>query len=146
MAMPRSDRPKRKAIPVRVKRAVVERQSHLCACGCCYSVSENPNADTQFDHEPCLALREVAPDGKDYIPAQLDPAHIFAKRTACHRAKTSHPRGPHTSIDSDQHAIAKVRRLRGENKPKTNRTWPTRKLSSAPFSKKARPMQKRKKR
>lgn len=37
---------------------------------------------------------------------------------------------PATTYGSDIHAIAKVRRLRGENKPKRKRNWPKRKMQS----------------
>lgn len=38
-----------------------------------------------------------------------------------------------TSYGSDKHAIAKVRRLRGELKPKPKRTWPSRDIPSRQF-------------
>lgn len=57
-----------------------------------------------------------------------------------------------TTYGSDDHARAKIRHLRGENKPRPKREIPPRpfpksqrKLSSAPFSKTSRPFQKRKK-
>lgn len=40
-----------------------------------------------------------------------------------------------TSYGSDKHAIAKVRRLRGENKSRPKKKWPARKLISKPFPK-----------
>lgn len=42
-------------------------------------------------------------------PHNLRPAHKF-----CHRARTAHPRGKHTSVDSDQHSISKAKRLERE--------------------------------
>jgi hypothetical protein len=126
-------RPKRRAIPERVKRAVDTRQFYTCACGCGEwygQVFETP-PKRQYDHSPPLALREVNADGTDYMPTQLDPSHIFCLLTGHHAKKTFHPRGPHTSIDSDIHAIAKAKRI-----AKGGKTRRGRKLRSRGFDKK----------
>jgi len=91
-------RPARKAIPDRIKLEIYIRQMGRCA-------------DTgqrlasiwrcEFDHRPPLALRAIADDGSDFVPAQLDPDYIAALHPDAHRAKTS----------EDQTRIAKAKRL-----------------------------------
>lgn len=103
-------RPKRrKTIPRLIKAEVFVRQRGRCACGCGERLL-NINVG-QFDHDPALKLRDWDEKVQDTIPPANDPDFIFHKTVTCHRKKTSHPRGPHTSIDSDQHKIAKERRL-----------------------------------
>lgn len=116
------ERPKRKAIPVSVKRAVVRRQGGLCTCGCgrfIYSTSHRQT--TRFDHQPALEFRAINEGGTDYIPPQLDPDHIIARCLESDREKTSGKL--HTSVGSDAHMAGKIRTLRGENKPKPKRVW-----------------------
>ncbi len=94
----------RVAIPARVKVDVVIRQKGKCSCGCNKPLS---NLDeTRFDHDPPLALRARNANGTNYDPSANDPRFIFAMRIRCHDRKTNHPRGPHTTIDSDRHSIA----------------------------------------
>lgn len=138
-----TDRPKRKEIPLKVKRVVGARQNWVCECGCGDPVTLIVRMGTEWDHMPALALREINSDGSDYIPPQHDPDHIVARCRASHRAKTSHPRGPHTSLGSDIHNIAKAKRLADPKPSKRpmksgNANWPQgRKLQSRPFSKAA---------
>lgn len=91
-------RPKRKAIPIRIKREVVARQSGLCACGCgadvvsrlCFE-GEIPDIarGVNFDHRPPLGLRPVNAAGTDWEPPQHDPTYIEALATkACHDERT----------------------------------------------------------
>ena len=125
--------PKRRAIPRRIKDVVRATQEGFCGCtDKCQDILP-PDGDglVQYDHQPPLKLRAAAADDSDWDPPQHDPEHIVAMVTAHHRAKTSHPRGRHTSIDSDQHAIAKVRRLRGELKPRKKQKLPSRKMVSS---------------
>lgn len=151
-----SDRPKRKAIPLRVKL-----DAALIALGL------DPKA-VQFDHSPPIALRQVNAAGDDYVPNQLDPRHIVPMSTAAHRTKTSGtPPGQKVVhvADGDQHKIAKADRLERARRlmeadnaaalemyradplapvrtsPGVPRSaWPKgRKMQSRPFPKKARP-------
>lgn len=126
--MPRS-RPKRKAIPVRVKRAVVERQGGICKCGCGQPVSWKPKTNTHFDHEPALRLREL--NNGDYIPGQHSMAHIDAICPESHHAKT-HGTGA-TTAGTDTGKIKKERKRARPPKPK--RTWPSRDIPARPFEK-----------
>lgn len=123
--MPRSDRPKRRAIPVRIKRAVVERQGGICKCGCGQPVSWKPKTNTHFDHEPALRLREVSSAG-DYIPGQHSQAHIDAICPESHHAKT-HGTGA-TTAGTDTGKIKKERKRARAPKPK--RRWASRPLKS----------------
>lgn len=76
-----------------------------------------------MDHDPPLELREWDPIANDTIPPANDPDHLFGLTPTCNRRKTYGPRGSHTALDSDRHAIDKNRRLRGELKPKYKRPW-----------------------
>lgn len=109
-------RPKRLAVPARVKRNVLLRQEYKCACVARHDLEYDRSRTrgrwvVQFDHSPPIALREVSADGTDTVPPMNDPDYIFAMSPDCHQSKTSHPRGRHTSLDSDQHAITKAKRL-----------------------------------
>lgn len=89
--------------------------------------------EVDYDHSPPIRLREVNAERTDTIPPMNDPDHIFAMLPKCHARKTNGSKA--TSAGSDKHAIAKVRRLRGENKPKPKRTWPSRDIPARPFEK-----------
>jgi hypothetical protein len=102
----------RPTLPPRIKVDVVIRQEGKCACGCnkkliCLD-------DTEFHHNPPLALRRWNSKLKDFEPLANDPAYITALRKTCHDLLTRHPRGPHTIIDSDQHSIAHTDRLQAK--------------------------------
>jgi hypothetical protein len=71
-------------------------------------------ADVEFDHDPPLGLREYDEDTRTYTPPANDPEKVVMRIKADHRAKTNGPRGPHTSIDGDIHAIAKTKPHRTE--------------------------------
>lgn len=148
-----SERPNRKAIPLRVKL-----DAALIALGL------DPKA-TEFDHDPALGLRPVNAAGDDFDPPQLDPRHIVPRAAAVHYAKTNgHRPGEKlvTTANSDKGRIAKAERLeaarifaigysgdapeggviaearaRGIPAPKP---WPKgRKMQGRPFPKKAKP-------
>lgn len=121
---------RRKAIPQKLRAEIALRQHGRCICGC----DEKLLPGFHIDHDPPLKLREWDEVARDTIPPANDPYHLFAMIPGHHRRKTSHPRGPHTSIDSDQHAIAKVRRICGGNKPKPKRKWAKRKMAARPPS------------
>jgi hypothetical protein len=141
-----TDRPRtsdvRKSIPLSVKLAAALRM---------LGFSKGQRVD--FDHNPALALREWDEEKQDFIPAQLDPEHIVILSEPEHRIKTSGSGG--TSYGSDQHAIAKIRRVGKDEEEfrrrmlaKTERTTdaPARPKSSIPsrgFSGQGRPLQSR---
>lgn len=119
-------RPKRRAIPLRIKRIVCDRQGSLCKCGCGQPVSEKPKRNTHFDHEPALILRDVSADGSDYIPPQHDPAYIDARCPASHKVKTC---GSGATTAGTDIGKRKKERKRGLA-PKFKRRWPSRPLRS----------------
>jgi hypothetical protein len=143
-------RHKRKAIPLAVKVAACERlhfygfpwpakltlKDKLAAY--LREMGFQSDAEIQWDHDPPLELRPDNEDGTDYDPPQLDPRHIFPMLAIDHKAKTTGRRGESKlsiSGNGDKSRIDKVRRLRGELKPKHKRAWPKRKLESRPFNK-----------
>jgi 5-methylcytosine-specific restriction endonuclease McrA len=115
-------RPRRKAITVRVKRLVLDRQRHRCAhCGALFLIDD----DIQFDHRPALEQRPVNEAGTDYVPAQLDPGFIEGLHESCHLQRTV-GRKPGaertvTTKGSDAWRAKKFRRLEGKTKPKPYR-------------------------
>ena len=105
-------RPKRRAPPERLKLEIYLRQN-----GRCYRTGERlPSVyHCQFDHEPPLDLRPVNDDGTDYVPAQHDPAYLFAVLPGGHKAKTNGKAVEKKHLlraDHDQGRIAKTRSLR----------------------------------
>lgn len=89
-------RPKRKHIPIAVKRDVAARQDDHCQCGCGKLIrGRTPCANREvwangihWDHEPALRLRDVNRRGTDYIPRQNDPKYLVARCVVSHRIKT----------------------------------------------------------
>lgn len=68
-----------------------------------------PLVDTEFDHDPPLAMRERYTDENGrtkYIPDANDPNHIVPRLKADHARKTNGK--PHDKSDGDKHRIAKV--------------------------------------
>lgn len=126
-----TDRPKRLHIPIAVKREVAKRQAGICQCGCNTPIwNETGKCLVQWDHDPALRIRDINRRGTDYIPPQLDPAHIVARCPVSHHKKT---RGTGaTTAGTDVGAIKKLRKR--ERKPKPKRPIPSR-----PFSKQHRP-------
>lgn len=130
-------RPKRKAIPRKIKDAVLARQRHFCAgCGGSFLADDK----IEFDHRPPIILRAVNVNGDDYHPPQNDPDFIDALHTPCHLQRTV-GRLPGadktiTTKGSDAHLAAKFRRLEGEPKrkmkiPARKSPWPKRTFRSA---------------
>lgn len=99
----------RKHRPVAVETAVFKRQDMICACGC---KEELHLGFIDFNHDPPLGLREFDEEADDYVPAENDPNFLFAMVREHHLKVTHHPRGPHTTIDSDLHAIRKIKRIK----------------------------------
>lgn len=100
-----------------------------------------------FDHNPPLALRRRvgAPDlfpslddynkePSTYHPNANDPAYIDVVSIEGHNIRTNQKRGLYLS---DASRIAKQRRR--EKPPKAKRKWPSRKIESRPFPKRATP-------
>ena len=88
---------------------------------------------------PCYRCR-IALTPEDALQAErehLTPLALGGEDTpdncryshrGCHKKQTNGTAA--TSYGSDKHAIAKVRRLTGANKPKVKRAWPKRKIQS----------------
>lgn len=130
---------RRKHRPVAVERDIRKRQDNKCACGRCEKESLE-GEKVQYNHKPPLALREFDVAADDYIPAENDPDYLFAEIAAHHRIGTFHPLGQHTTLNSDLHAITKVRHLKNAHKKKRTpwskgpSRWPKgRKLQSRPM-------------
>lgn len=120
-------RPKRKAIPLRVKAIVLERQNqHCAACKTIFTAEDK----IEFDHRPPIILRAVNVNGDDYHPPQNDPDYIDALHTGCHLKRTvGRLPGAERTITtkgSDAHLAAKFRKLEGANKPKRKTKIPSR--------------------
>lgn len=127
-------RPARKAIPMRVKTLVLERQKGICVeCGHPF----RPDIDrVEFDHRPAIVMRQVNVEGTDYHPPQNDPAHIEALHSGCHLRRTV-GRMPGaektaTTLGSDSWLKAKFAKLEKRTK-KSQRPKP--KIPSRPFEK-----------
>lgn len=128
-------RPKRKYIPLAVKRAVGNRQHWVCKCGCGTEIAVGK---VHWDHEPALRLRDISPDGSDYIPPQNDPDYLDALCPVAHRAKTSGTGA--STAGTDVGKIAKERRRDRPARLTPKRPWPKgQKLRGKPFPKKMPP-------
>jgi hypothetical protein len=105
------ERPKRKAIPDRIKLQVVLRQDGRCPhCG----ERLGPLSGLNFDHRPAIINRPVNEDDTDYVPPQLDPEYIEAiHELPCHRERTIGRGGEKriTTAGSDIGIRDKTRRL-----------------------------------
>jgi 5-methylcytosine-specific restriction endonuclease McrA len=132
-------RPKRKAIPRRVKLDVLDRQLYCCAeCKDPFSIE----AKIQYDHRPALEQRQVNRAWTDYTPPQLDPDFIDVLHVSCHLRRTvGRAPGAEKTVTikgSDAWLAAKFRKLEGKNKPKPRQTITPRgfaKIPSRPFPK-----------
>lgn len=108
------DRPKRKAIPDKVKLEAVLRSVERNQ-GRCPHCKERLGDLTglNFDHRPALINRDVNAAGTDYVPAQLDPEFIEPMHIDCHKVRTFGPGGEKriTTAGGDIHTRDKVDRL-----------------------------------
>lgn len=106
------ERPKRKAIPDKIKLEVVLRQDGRCThCG----ERLGPLTGLNFDHRPAIINRDVNEAGTDYVPPQLDPEFIEAiHEVPCHDERTAGRGGERriTTAGSDIHIRDKTQRLR----------------------------------
>jgi hypothetical protein len=137
-------RPKRKAVPLAIKAAVLIRQKHHCAeCGFPFT----PQNKIEYDHRPALILRAVNSDGTDYWPRQNDPDHIQALHSDCHlRLTVGRIPGAERTITtkgSDAHLAKKFRRLERASDSSAKLRHPKQKLKSRGFGKVSRPFKKR---
>lgn len=131
----------RKAIPMRVKLAVLASQARCAVCG----EKLGSLADLQFDHRPPLVAREWNAEAGDYIPPQNDPEAMQAVHSDCHLYRTTGRKPGATKKTSlgDMGEAAKSRRIQeqqeafrrrllakdqGESKPPSR--WPKRKMQS----------------
>ena len=103
----KNSRPKRKAIPNRIKILVVIRQDGRCKC--CNERLDRVDK-TEFNHRPALVNRDINKEGTDYIPEQLSPDYIEALHAGCHKTRTFGTKA--TTAGSDIHTAAKVKRIR----------------------------------
>lgn len=117
---------RRKAISKKLRALVALQQGGLCSCGC----EEKLQLGFHIDHDPALELRAWDEAVQDTIPPANDPAYLFGMVPDHHRKKTNHPRGPHTTVGSDTHAIWKGKRIRGELKAKPKKAWGSRPMRS----------------
>jgi hypothetical protein len=92
-----------------VKGQVLIRQEGKCGCGCGQKLQHWK--DTQFDHNPALALRPWSDKEEDTIPPANDPEYIMALRKECHARKT-YGAGRAMRRGSDIHEFHRGRRLR----------------------------------
>jgi hypothetical protein len=124
MILPRPPKDwKRPAIPTLVKLDVVIRQEGRCKqTGDKLGTLKN----TQFDHRPALWERKFDTVSNDTIPPANDPSLIEACTVAGHKVRT-HGTGS-TSVGSDSHRRAKIKRF---TEPKTDK--PKRKIPRRPF-------------
>lgn len=113
---------RRKPFTKKLRAEVALQQNGLCACGC----GEKLMPGFHIDHHPPLFSREWDAAANDTVPPANDKRYLFGLIPAHHIAKTNHPRGRHTTVDSDNHAYWKGRRVRGEVKGKPKRDWPSR--------------------
>ncbi len=116
---------KRPAIPAKVKLDVVIRQ-----LGRCKQTGDKLGTlkNTQFDHRPALFERKYDTVADDTIPPANDPAFIEACTIAGHKVRT-HGTGA-TTVGSDSHRRAKVKRM---TEPKPDK--PKQKIPARPFGK-----------
>jgi hypothetical protein len=119
------DRPpknwKRPPIPTRVKIDVIIRQEGKCKqTGDKLGTLKN----TQFDHRPALFERQFDTVTNDTIPPANDPAFIEACTVAGHKVRT-HGTGA-TTVGSDSHRRAKIKRFTEPKTEKPKREIPRR--------------------
>lgn len=115
---------RRKSIPKKLRAEVALRQGGICSCGCGEKLQHN----FHLQHDPPLDLRLWDDVAHDTIPPANSKDHLFGMTVPCHLRQTNHPLGPHTTLNSDRHAIDKNRRLRGEVKGRPTKTWPKRSM------------------
>lgn len=120
-----------RGIPKRLRAEIALDQGGKCRCT--DKCEEHLQPGFHIDHSPPLKMREWNNDAQDTIPRANDRRYMVGMVPEHHDKKTNGPRGPHTSIDSDKHAIAKMKRSSkmlvdkpalGEERPKSN--WPSR--------------------
>lgn len=103
--------PKRRALPKKLKLAILARQNDRCAdCGAELFTSEKTKPI--FDHRPPLQLRAVNDTGTDWVPAQHDIEWLAAIcADPCNKLKTF-GRSKATTRGGDITEIARSKRIR----------------------------------
>ena len=124
-------RPKRKAIPKKIKIQVWRQQQAICP-ECKEFIIITPSGDNiQYDHRPAIIMRPVNAAGTDYEPPQNDPNHIEALHKACHLRRTvGRVVGASRTVTtkgSDIWLKSKFNRLEGRLKPRKKASIPQRK-------------------
>lgn len=133
-----TDRLARTHIPMSSKRTVSERQHGVCKCGCGTPIF-GTKGKIHWDHEPALRLRDIAPDGKDYIPRQNNPAYLDALCVTAHQAKTNG-----TGATTAGRDTGKIKKERKRNKPpKIKKRIASRPMASCGTFQKGKKMQSR---
>jgi hypothetical protein len=79
----------RKPITAAVKLAVMIRQGCKATDGVPFSIEDALKGQIQFDHDPALVTRPFDTEAGDFIPPQLEPAKIVARRVGEHLGKTT---------------------------------------------------------
>jgi hypothetical protein len=143
--------PKRKAPTKVLKKTCRDQQNGLCGCRakCGTVLPPDGKGLVQYQHWPALESRPVLEDDSDWIPAQHDPRYLFAEMVACHLRETNEGRSGATTLGSDRHMIAKIKRLTSDKPPRFKRAIPSQPLRSrGTFPKgqklKSKPFQRRK--
>lgn len=121
-------RPKRRAVPIPVKRIVVKRQGGICPCGCGQAVSEKPRTNTVFDHVPALRQRDINKAGTDYDPPQHSADHLDAVCKAESDRRTFRGRGAAGRSDATENARERKREKERAGIEKPKRQWAKRKM------------------
>ena len=146
--------PKRRAIPARIKREILERQRDKCACGCRRDFFVGPGTEPKFDHRPPLAMRAINADGNEWAPHQHDAGYIHALLQECHDKRTfrtskattrggdlaeiargkriAKKRAAHAQAMRDKPQRAIERRRAAKQKP-GRKAWPKRKMTGRSF-------------
>lgn len=111
----------RPAIPCKVKLEVLIRQEGRCA-----QTKERLGRvdNTNFDHRPALWERKYDTVAKDTIPQANNPDFIEACTLAGHKIRT-HGTGA-TTVGSDSHRRAKIKRMTDEKPEKPKQKIPSR--------------------
>ena len=123
--------PKRKAPPKSLKKTCRDQQNGLCGCraNCGTVLPPDGKGLVQYQHWPALEARPLLDDDSDWVPGQHDPKYLFAELTACHLLETNKGRSGATTLGSDRHTIAKIKRLT-RMKPRLKKRIPSQPMKS----------------
>lgn len=105
-----NDRPKKKAIPNKLKL-----QIYIAHGGRCARTGEKLGhylRDVEYNHTPPVAVRPVNAAGTDYIPPQLDPNYIEPLKPSVHKVETNGESVEKKHLLAKNHDKAKISRTR----------------------------------